>query len=148
MSAPLEPPARAASLWPELLERQLANAGPGTHICPIYSNPSDRLRVLVAFFEGGLVRGEQCLYIADPDRATEVAQALQALGPPASTEVDRGSLLLVTTRELSANRRPAAAIASRSACASCGSSTSICVIRSGDACSCASARTFRSTRGY
>jgi PAS domain S-box-containing protein len=100
MTAPPAPSARAASLWPELLERQLENAGPGTHICPIYSDPVDRLRVLVAFFGGGLVRGEQCLYIADADRAGEVAQALQALGPPTSTEVDRGSLLLVTTREL------------------------------------------------
>jgi PAS domain S-box-containing protein len=100
MTAPLEPAARAESLWPDLLERQLENAGPGTHICPIYSDPADRLRVLVAFFGGGLARGEQCLYIADPDRATEVAHALQALGPPASTEADRGGLVLVTTRDL------------------------------------------------
>ena len=71
----------------------------GTHICPIYTNRSDRLRVLVAFFGGGLARGEQCLYFADPDRASEVTQALQALGPPVSTEVDRGSLRVVTTRE-------------------------------------------------
>src|ERR1700687_3190204 len=99
MIAPPEPAARAASLWPDLLERQLENAGPGTHICPIYTNPADRLRVLVAFFGGGLARGEQCLYFADPDRAGEVTQAVQALGPPASTEVDRGGLKLVTTRE-------------------------------------------------
>src|SRR5713226_8709195 len=100
VTAQSPPPRPAESLWPELLERQLENAVPGTHICPIYTNPTDRLRVLVAFFGGGLARREQCLYIADPDRAKEVAQALQALGPPASTEVDRGALLLVTTREL------------------------------------------------
>jgi hypothetical protein len=100
MTAPLEPAVRAESLWPDLHQRHVGNPGPGTHICQIYSNPAERLRVLRAFFGGGLARGEQCLYIADPDRATEVAQALRALGPPTSTEVDRGGLQVVTTREL------------------------------------------------
>ena len=100
MSESIELTARGAALWPRMLERQLENVGPGMHICPIYSTPTDRLRVLVAFFGGGLAHGEQCLYFADPDRADEVAQALHALGPPASTEVDRGALVLVTTREL------------------------------------------------
>jgi Zn-finger protein len=70
----------------------LENATVGTHICPIYSSPAERLHVLVAFFGGALWRGEQCLHIADPDHANEIASALQALGPKARTELDRGAL--------------------------------------------------------
>jgi PAS domain S-box-containing protein len=86
--------------WPEMLERQLENAQPGTHVCPIYRSPAERLRVLRAFFGGGLMRGQQCLYIAPPDQADELSQALRDLGPSVSTALDRGALVLVTAREL------------------------------------------------
>jgi PAS domain S-box-containing protein len=82
-----------------MLERQLEKVGPGTHICPIYTTPADWLRVLVAFFAGGLRHGEQCLYFADPERATEVAQALQALGAHARRTIERGAIVVITTRE-------------------------------------------------
>ena len=82
-----------------MLERQLENVGPGMHICPIYSTPTDRLRVLVAFFGGGLGHGEQCLYFADPDGADDVAKALQVLGADARRQLDRGAFVVVTTRE-------------------------------------------------
>ena len=61
--------------------------------------PNDRLRVLLAFFGGGLRHGEQCLYFADAHLANEVAQALQALGSPARTELERGGMVVVTTRD-------------------------------------------------
>jgi PAS domain S-box-containing protein len=82
-----------------MLEHRLENVAPGAHICPIYSTPTNRLRVLVAFFGGGLRHGEQCLYFADPERASEVIQSLRALGLAAGTELDRGGMLAVTTRE-------------------------------------------------
>jgi PAS domain S-box-containing protein len=95
----LDPQRRDVALWPEILEHQLGHAPPGVHICPIYRSPAERLRVLLAFFRGGLHHGEQCLYFADPDRAAEVAGALEALGAQARTELERGALLLVASRE-------------------------------------------------
>src|SRR5579859_2891959 len=96
MSEPGDPNARFAGLWPRMLERRLENVAPGAHICPIYRTPTDRLRVLMAFFGGGLRHGEQCLYFADAHLANEVAQALQALGSPARTELERGGMVVVT----------------------------------------------------
>src|ERR1700694_4822933 len=99
MIEPLKPVGRNAPLWPELLEHQLENFGAGMHICPIYSTPTDRMRVLVAFFDGALRHNEQCLYFADPDQANEVAQCLRDLGPSARAALDRGALVPITTRE-------------------------------------------------
>ena len=45
-------------------------------MCSIYSSPADQLRVLVPFFRGALLHGEQCLYLADPERGDQVSHSL------------------------------------------------------------------------
>jgi PAS domain S-box-containing protein len=83
----------------ETLDRQLEILRTGAHVCPIYTSPAERLRVLVAFFRGALLHGGQCLYIADPERADELRRSLRELGAYAIDALDRGALIVVTTRE-------------------------------------------------
>src|SRR6266567_266023 len=99
MSEPGGPTAPSLARWPRMLEHRLENVAPGAHMCAIYTTPTDRLGVLVAFFSGGLRHGEQCLYFADAERASELTRSLRALGPAASSVLDRGGMVAVTTRE-------------------------------------------------
>src|SRR5207248_1314167 len=87
-----------AALWPRLLDRQLEHLSPGTHLCRMYTSPPDRLRVLSAFFGGGLMHGEQCVYFADPVAAADVGRVLHALDLPAHAPIDHGGMVMVTTR--------------------------------------------------
>jgi PAS domain S-box-containing protein len=104
MIEPSEIPAPSTALWTETLGRQLENLRPGAHVFQIYTNRSEQLRVLVSFFRGALIHGGRCLYIADPERADEVSRALRALGQYAADALDRGALILVTTRQPYVNR--------------------------------------------
>jgi PAS domain S-box-containing protein len=79
----------------ETLVRQLENLPAGSHICPIYSSPDDKLRMLVPYFEAGMVRGEQCLYIADQASRDD----LRAHGIGSEEDVARGVFVPLTARE-------------------------------------------------
>jgi PAS domain S-box-containing protein len=95
MTDRFEHPAPAADQSIDTLVRQLEYLQPGAHLCPIYSRPAERLRMLVPYFQAGIVRGEQCLYIADDADVDELrAQGLGSDGDPA-----RDVLVMLTARE-------------------------------------------------
>jgi hypothetical protein len=50
MADRFEHPAPAADQSIDTLVRQLEYLGPGAHLCPIYSRPAERLRMLVPYF--------------------------------------------------------------------------------------------------
>jgi PAS domain S-box-containing protein len=75
--------------------RQLENLPPGSHVCPIYSTPADMQRMLVSYFRAGIVRGEQCLYIANEASVDD----LRAQGIGSADDLARGVLIPVTARE-------------------------------------------------
>ena len=95
MTDQLGHPASGAGQSTETLERQLASLQAGAHVCPIYSSPDERLVQLVPYFKTGIVRGEQCLYIAD-DASVD---ALRASGIGSDEDLARGLLVTLTTRE-------------------------------------------------
>jgi PAS domain S-box-containing protein len=81
---------RAEALW-----RQLENFPPGSHVCPIYSNPDDRHRMLAPYIQAGIVQGEQCLYIADDAGLDD----LRGHGIGSDEDLARGALIVLTARE-------------------------------------------------
>jgi PAS domain S-box-containing protein len=83
------------ALATDTLVRQLETLRPGAHLCPIYSHPADRLRMLVPYFQAGIARGEQCLYIADEASVED----LRSQHIATDADFDRGVLVLVTARE-------------------------------------------------
>jgi PAS domain S-box-containing protein len=95
MSDRFEHPARGADLSVETLVHQLENLQPGAHLCPIYSRPAERLRILVPYFQAGVRRGEQCLYIADE----AAVEDLRVQGFGTDADFANGALVMLTTRE-------------------------------------------------
>lgn len=95
MSDRFEHPARGADLSVETLVHQLENLQPGAHLCPIYSRPAERLRIVVPYFHAGVVRGEQCLYIAD-DADVEDLRAQRLVS---DDDLARGVLVILSARD-------------------------------------------------
>jgi PAS domain S-box-containing protein len=81
---------RGETLW-----QQLAGLGAGAHVCPLYETPGQRMGALVPYFQAGLARGEQCLYIADGASLDD----LRALGIGTDEDLARAALVLLTARE-------------------------------------------------
>jgi PAS domain S-box-containing protein len=79
----------------ETLVRQLENLRPGAHLCPIYTSAAERLRILVPYFQDGIVRGERCLYLADDVSVDD----LRAQGIGSDEHLARGALVPLTARE-------------------------------------------------
>ncbi|HLZ29420.1 MAG TPA: MEDS domain-containing protein [Chloroflexota bacterium] len=90
-----EHPALDADLSDEALVRQLENLQPGAHLCPIYRNPADKLRIVAPYLHAGVERGEKCLYIAD---AANV-ERLRAHGLVSDADLARGVLDILTARD-------------------------------------------------
>lgn len=82
------------------LERQLLALKQGDHVCAIYETVAERQAVVVPFIQQGLARGDRCLYIADDDATRELAHALASAGVEVSGEQQRGTLRLLSKRDL------------------------------------------------
>ena len=52
----------------------------GQHICYLYNDDSERLRVMAKYLESGIQAGEKLLYLADTMTPEEMLECLQELG--------------------------------------------------------------------
>jgi PAS domain S-box-containing protein len=84
-----------AATFTGTLVRQLENLQPGSHLCAIYGSPDEELRMLVPFLQAGIVKGEQCLYIADDANFDD----LRAQGIGTVEDLAQGVLVPLTNRE-------------------------------------------------
>ncbi len=49
---------------PQPLDQAIDNLKPGTHSCQLYGSHQDFVRLMVAFYNKGLVNNEQCVFVA------------------------------------------------------------------------------------
>jgi PAS domain S-box-containing protein len=87
------------SLLAEPFAVQLAHLRAGAHACAINNTPAEQLHAVVTFFHAGLERDARCMYLADPVSAEQMLQSLRARGIDTNALLDRGALILVTSRE-------------------------------------------------
>ena len=78
--------------------RQLAEVGPGEHLCLIYETETEQLAAAVPFVQLGLARDECCVYFADEATAGRVRGALAGAGVDVAQAERRGALRLVGER--------------------------------------------------
>jgi chemotaxis family two-component system sensor kinase Cph1 len=71
---------------------------PGHHACMLYDGQEDLLGAVVPFLQGGLARGERCVYLSDPLNVLNVRDALAAAGTKVTRETERGALILMSER--------------------------------------------------
>lgn len=77
------------------LSREMESIEQGGHLCLIYDDdPAEQMPALLPFLRAGLLRQEQCVYVADDQTTDEVAEALQQAGIDVVAEVASGALLL------------------------------------------------------
>ena len=94
-SPPLQPAFHIGSALGLLLPVQ-----PGDHLCLIYRSAAERSATLVPFVEQALAAEARFLSIADAESTRALEQALAAAGVAVGAERERGSLLLLETRDL------------------------------------------------
>jgi signal transduction histidine kinase len=73
----------------------LADLALHDHACVVLDTPGQQLAAGAAFIHAGLARNEQCFYIAEDSRPSQVLEAVAALGSPAEEAVKRGQLAVV-----------------------------------------------------
>jgi signal transduction histidine kinase/ActR/RegA family two-component response regulator len=71
----------------------------GDHICLLYENATEYLKVIALYLKGGLEQGERCVHVADDYLIAETAAALTAAGVDVCWEQERGALSLLTKNE-------------------------------------------------
>ncbi len=72
----------------------------GDHLCLFYEkDPAEQMSELIPFVQDGLVRNEQCIYIADDQTVEELGERLEQSGINVGHESERGRLKLWTRRE-------------------------------------------------
>jgi hypothetical protein len=71
----------------------------GDHICLFYREPQEQMDVAAPFVEIGLLRGERCLCVLNPDQTEYLCESLARRGMDASHEISRGALVLATPQE-------------------------------------------------
>lgn len=81
------------------LERRVTDLRHGDHICPIYDSMAEQLAWAVPFLNGGLARGERCLYVADDRSVRQIVRELTAAGVDVEGEIERGALRLLTKQD-------------------------------------------------
>jgi len=81
------------------LARTLARLDVHDHLCLIYESREEQLAAVIPFIRIGLKRGEQCMYIADDNTASEVLTAMRDAGIDIETTVARGQLTVASKRE-------------------------------------------------
>ncbi|MFQ5614461.1 MAG: MEDS domain-containing protein [Anaerolineae bacterium] len=79
---------------------------PGDHLYLLYQNPLHLWPLIAAFFQEGLERGEQCLYVVEEHPPEAVLTALEAHGLPATKHHQGGGLLLQPADQSALAARP------------------------------------------
>jgi PAS domain S-box-containing protein len=77
------------------LDRDLAEAPLGDHICLIYESRAEQMQALVPYVRGGLARGECCIYLSSDGSADVLRDALQSAGVDVAAAQGSGLLRLV-----------------------------------------------------
>jgi len=71
----------------------------GDHVCALYTTPEEQLRAAVDYIQGGLERGERCLYVCCEHTIAEFRAALKRAGINVRAEEKRGALVLLTKHD-------------------------------------------------
>ena len=71
----------------------------GDHICTLFSSPQEQLIAAIEYIQGGLGRGERCLYICCEHSVRKFRAALRKAGIDVAREVKRGALQIVTKEQ-------------------------------------------------
>ena len=71
----------------------------GDHVCMLYSNRDEQLAAAVEYIQGGLSRGERCLYVVGEHTPDEFREGLRKAGIDVEAEQARGALILITRHE-------------------------------------------------
>ncbi|MBK8006486.1 MAG: MEDS domain-containing protein [Gemmatimonadetes bacterium] len=78
----------------------MAKLRQGDHLCPVHDNLADQTASAVAFIAVGLGRGERCLYVANDSPMEELVRRFAGLGVDVAHETARGSLKILTSRDV------------------------------------------------
>ncbi|MBX3178415.1 MAG: MEDS domain-containing protein [Candidatus Hydrogenedentes bacterium] len=82
------------------LDHELARLRQGDHLCPVHDNLVEQTSSAVAFIAAGLRSGDRCLYVANDSPFEELVRRFAALGVNVAQETDKGSLKILTKREV------------------------------------------------
>ncbi len=77
----------------------IARLGPCEHLCISYRTGEEQLAATIPFIQQGLMRHEQCVYIAGDTSTRNVATALEAAGIELGREQRRGALSVLTQHD-------------------------------------------------
>jgi two-component system, chemotaxis family, sensor kinase Cph1 len=71
----------------------------GDHICTLYASLEEQLAAAIEYVNGGLARGERCLYVCGEHAPDAFREALQNAGIDVQAEEARGALILLTKQD-------------------------------------------------
>jgi len=71
----------------------------GDHVCTMFSSPEEQIAAAIEYINGGLERGERCLYVCGEQTPDEFRVELRRAGIEVEREEKRGALILITKRE-------------------------------------------------
>jgi signal transduction histidine kinase len=77
----------------------LPEIGHGQHCCQIFSSPEKHAGIVVPFLALGLARGEQTVYVGDPDSVELMRRGLREAGVDVEREEAAGRLALSSERD-------------------------------------------------
>ena len=72
----------------------------GDHICTLFSSPAEQLTAAIEYIQGGLARGERCLYVCCEHSVRKFRAALRKAGIDVAREEKRGALVIVTKEQV------------------------------------------------
>jgi hypothetical protein len=71
----------------------------GDHVCSLFFEPEEQLRIVVEYIKSGLSRGERCLFICCEHPAEDLRGALRVAGVNVDQEEKKGALLILSKEE-------------------------------------------------
>ena len=71
----------------------------GDHICTLFSTLEEQLRAAIEYIQGGLSRGELCLYICGEHTVEDFKNCLRLAGIDVDKEEARGALQIITKQD-------------------------------------------------
>lgn len=85
---------------PGTLSSAVDDVGQHDHLCLLYSSTEEQFAAAVPFIRRGLGLGERCVYVADEDSVDSVCAKLTHAGIDTGTPRARGTLDVLTGRDL------------------------------------------------
>jgi hypothetical protein len=74
-------------------------ASTGSHICSIYLDKQQQMRVAIPFLIEGVMRHEKCVYVIDESTIDEIRFAFSGFGLPSQQFIDTKQLQIITKHE-------------------------------------------------